>query len=130
MPSWHALLAVSLREGGNILRLGEGVQDVMRRAQRVYPVGIDFELLNFQPRDVELKINTFVKNLGQAVFFVAAIMLVFLGVRTGLIVAGIRLATIKPIRRPRNTSMIAVTNTTAWPRFLTNASIFLATSRG
>ena len=81
------MLAVSLRDGGNILRLGEGVQDVMRRAQRVYPVGIDFELLNFQPLDVELKINTFVKNLGQAVFFVAAIMLVFLGVRTGLIVA-------------------------------------------
>ncbi|MBT8441950.1 MAG: efflux RND transporter permease subunit [Gammaproteobacteria bacterium] len=88
------MLAVSLREGGNILRLGEGIEDVMRRAQRVYPVGVDFELLNFQPRDVEDKINAFVRNLVQAVVFVAAIMLLFLGLRTGLIVASLIPATI------------------------------------
>ncbi|MFW2405251.1 MAG: efflux RND transporter permease subunit [Gammaproteobacteria bacterium] len=88
------MLAVSLRDEGNILRLGEGVQDVMRRAQRVYPVGVDFELLNFQPRDVEDKINAFVWNLIQAVLFVAAIMLLFLGLRTGLIVASLIPSTI------------------------------------
>ncbi len=88
------MLAISLREGGNILRLGDGILDVMRRAQRVYPVGVDFELLNFQPRDVENKINDFVSNLVQAVVFVAAIMLVFLGLRTGLVVASLIPATI------------------------------------
>jgi len=88
------MLAVSLREGGNILRLGTGIQDVMERARRVYPVGVDFELLNFQPDDVRNKINAFVRNLGQAVAFVAAIMLLFLGLRTGLIVASLIPATI------------------------------------
>ena len=83
------MLGISLREGGNILRLGKGIEDVIERAQRVYPVGVDFELLNFQPRDVERKINDFVRNLVQAVVFVAAIMLVFLGIRTGLIVASL-----------------------------------------
>jgi multidrug efflux pump subunit AcrB len=88
------MLAISLREGGNILRLGEGIVDVMERAQRVYPVGVDFELLNFQPRDVRKKINDFVRNLAQAIVFVAVIMLVFLGLRTGLIVASLIPATI------------------------------------
>ena len=88
------ILAVSLREGGHILRLGDGILDVVDRARRVYPVGIDFELLNFQPEDVERKINAFVLNLSQAIAFVAAIMLFFLGIRTGLIVASLIPATI------------------------------------
>ncbi|MFQ5634099.1 MAG: efflux RND transporter permease subunit [Gammaproteobacteria bacterium] len=88
------MLAVSLREGGNILRLGAGIEDVMTRARRVYPVGVDFELLNFQPRDVRKKIDDFVRNLGQAIVLVAVIMLGFLGIRTGLIVASLIPSTI------------------------------------
>jgi multidrug efflux pump len=88
------ILAVSLREGGNILHLGEGILDVVDRARRVYPIGVDFEFLNFQPDDVERKINVFVLNLSQAVALVALIMLLFLGLRTGLIVASLIPATI------------------------------------
>ncbi len=88
------ILGVSLREGGNILQLGAGIRDVIERAQRVYPVGVDFNLLNFQPDDVERKINAFVRNLLQAIALVALIMLLFMGVRTGLIVASLIPATI------------------------------------
>ena len=88
------MLAVSLRKGGNILQLGEGILDVIQRAQRVYPVGVEFGMLNFQPRDVEKKINDFIRNLAQAIIFVAGIMLLFLGLRTGLIVASLIPATI------------------------------------
>jgi multidrug efflux pump len=83
------VLAASLRDGGNILRLGDGIESVLDRARRVYPVGVDFSFLNFQPRDVERKINEFVMNLAQAVTLVALIMLLFLGMRTGLIVASL-----------------------------------------
>jgi multidrug efflux pump len=88
------ILGISLREGSNILRLGVSVTDVINRARRVYPVGVDFDLLNFQPADVEQKINSFVRNLLQAVGFVAVIMLLFMGVRTGLIVASLIPATL------------------------------------
>lgn len=88
------ILGVSLRDGGNILRLGEGITDVIDRARRVYPVGIEFNLLNFQPDDVQRKIGSFVINLVQAVALVAVIMLLFLGIRTGLIVASLIPATI------------------------------------
>jgi len=83
------LLAVSLKEGGNIIELGAGVRSVLQRAREVYPVGIDFDEVLFLPDVVDRKINEFTVNLSQAVFVVALVMLGFLGVRTGLVVASL-----------------------------------------
>ncbi len=80
-------LAISMREGGNILRLGETVREAIETAQRSYPHGVDFEFTQFQAGNVERKVNDFVGNLLQAVGIVMLVMLVTLGVRTGLVVA-------------------------------------------
>ena len=82
-------LAVSLREGGNILELGTAVREVITRARAVYPVGIEFDLVQFQADAVFNKVNDFAMNLVQAVVIVALVMLVFLGLRTGLVVASL-----------------------------------------
>ena len=82
-------LSVSLREDGNILALGEAVRSLLARAQRVYPIGIEFDIVQFQPDAVEIKIRDFARSLLQAVGIVALVMLVFLGLRTGLIVASL-----------------------------------------
>jgi multidrug efflux pump subunit AcrB len=87
-------LAVSLREGGNILDLGGAVRDVIARAQRVYPVGVEFDVIQFQSDAVDKKIKDFVRNLLQAVAIVTLVMLAFLGLRTGLVVASLIPATI------------------------------------
>ncbi len=81
------ILAISLREGGNILRLGDGVRNVYRRAQASYPIGIDIEIISMQSDIVDQKVNDFVGNVFQAVFIVVLVMLLTLGVRTGLVVA-------------------------------------------
>ncbi|MCZ6826029.1 MAG: efflux RND transporter permease subunit [Gammaproteobacteria bacterium] len=80
-------LAISMREGGNILQLGQAVKDVIRRANSVYPIGIEFDFIQFQAGAVERKIDDFANNLLQAIIVVAMVMLLFLGLRTGLIVA-------------------------------------------
>ena len=80
-------LAISMREGGNNIVMGEGVRKVLTRLQSVYPIGIEFEVINFSPEEVEDKVNTFASNLLQAIGVVAAVMLVSLGFRTGLVVA-------------------------------------------
>ena len=82
-------LAISLREGGNVITLGEHVLATIARLQTVYPIGLEFDIVAFQPREVEKKVNDFVGNLGQAVLVVVGVMLVFLGLRTGLIVASL-----------------------------------------
>ncbi len=82
-------LAVSMQEGGNIIDLGEQVKPVLDRLQANVPVGIDFDLVAFQPELVERKVDEFVTNLLQSVGIVLAVMLLFLGLRTGLVVASL-----------------------------------------
>ncbi len=82
-------LAVSMQEGGDIIRLGANVKRLIKRLQSRYPIGIDFDIVAFQPRVVEKKVKDFVSNIFQAVGIVLAVMLVMLGLRTGLIVASL-----------------------------------------
>lgn len=82
-------LAISLREGGNILVLGDLVQATMTRIQHSYPHGVEFDYLMFQAGAVEKKVDDFVGNLLQAVAIVMLVMLATLGLRTGLVVASL-----------------------------------------
>ncbi len=82
-------IAISLREGGSILELGRQVSETFDRARQIYPIGIEFEKLLDQDRVVDTKIQSFVGNLYQAIGIVAGVMLVFLGLRTGLIVSSL-----------------------------------------
>jgi multidrug efflux pump subunit AcrB len=80
-------IAISMSEGGNNIVLGENVQKTLNHIKNAYPYGIEFEVINFSPKEVEDKVNSFASNLIQAILIVAAVMLVSLGFRTGLIVA-------------------------------------------
>ena len=82
-------LAISMREGGNNIAMGEEVLEVTQRLQNSYPVGVDINVVNFSPEEVETKIKSFVSNLLQAVAVVILVMLFSLGVRVGFIVAAL-----------------------------------------
>ena len=82
-------LAVSLRHGGNVVTLGEEVKSLLSRARNQYPVGIDLEIVAFEPERVAKKVNEFADNVLQAVVIVLVSMLVMLGLRTGLVVASL-----------------------------------------
>lgn len=82
-------LGVSLRDRGNILRLGEQVRARLDAFRTEYPIGVEVEVAAFQPDRVERKVDEFVGNLLQAVAIVLLVMLVFLGLRTGLVVAAL-----------------------------------------
>lgn len=82
-------LAISMRDGGNIIALGTDVRARMERLEAFYPIGIDFGFVQFQAREVQELIDGFVGNLVQAVLIVTVVMLFFLGLRTGLVVASL-----------------------------------------
>ena len=82
-------ISVSMREGGNNITLGEEITRVIARAREVYPIGIDFELLQNQAAIVQKKVDDFESNLLGAIAIVVVVMLIFLGLRTGLIVASL-----------------------------------------
>lgn len=95
MTRYHAsgvqglALGVAMREGGNILDLGEQVQATLKRLEQRLPIGLEVEVLANQPERVNARINEFLVNLLQAVVLVCVVMLLFLGLRTGLIVASL-----------------------------------------
>jgi len=80
-------VAVSMREGGNNILLGEKVLEALARFEAQYPHGVEFDLVNFSPQEVDIKVKGFVSNLIQAILVVTLVMLISLGVRTGLVVA-------------------------------------------
>ena len=82
-------LGVSMVQGGNIITLGEQVSAAVQRLRAAYPWGLEFDLVAYQPGRVEASVNGFVVNLLQAVAVVMAVMLLFLGLRTGLVVASL-----------------------------------------
>jgi multidrug efflux pump subunit AcrB len=83
------VLAINMREGGNIIVLGEKVREQVNRLQNLYPIGIEFDIVAFQPDDVNRKIKGFQNNLFQAIAIVILVMLITLGIRTGLVVASL-----------------------------------------
>jgi multidrug efflux pump subunit AcrB len=80
-------LAISMAEGGNLIRLGEELEGFFQYIQEQYPHGVDFYRTYFQPDLVERKVNDFVSSVVQAVVIVLVVMLLTLGLRTGLVVA-------------------------------------------
>ena len=66
--------------------MGEEVRRTLRRLERDLPVGLDFEEVVYQPTFIDRSIRDFLVNLGQAFVFVILTMLIFVGLRTGIII--------------------------------------------
>ncbi|MDD9939694.1 MAG: efflux RND transporter permease subunit [Myxococcales bacterium] len=81
--------AVSMADGGNLVDLGVRVQAFFAALPASYPHGIDFHTTFFQPADVEKKVDQFMGSVMQAIGIVLVVMLLTLGLRTGLVVAAL-----------------------------------------
>ncbi|MDD9939180.1 MAG: efflux RND transporter permease subunit, partial [Myxococcales bacterium] len=82
-------LAVSMRTGGNLVDLGERVQALYEALPERYPHGIEFQIAFFEPNTVDTRIDEFLGSVGQSVAIVLVVMLLFLGLRTGTVVASL-----------------------------------------
>lgn len=82
-------LALSLRDGGDISKLGDEVKALIEKIKYRYPIGINFEFIVLESDEVSNRVGTFVNNLFQSVVIVMVIMFVSLGFRTGMVVASL-----------------------------------------
>ncbi|MFK8031350.1 MAG: efflux RND transporter permease subunit [Gammaproteobacteria bacterium] len=80
-------IAVSLRDGGDILKLGERLDQIMPGIQNRFPYGIILNKIWFQADLVTKSVDDFANNLLQAIGIVILVMIGFLGLRTGMVVA-------------------------------------------
>ena len=82
-------VGVSQREAGDSGRFGAEAREAAAELTAELPLGLELEEVNFQPDDVQVKIDSFVTSLLQSVGIVFVVMMAFLGVRTGAIVASL-----------------------------------------
>ncbi len=75
-------LGVSMEKGGNIIKLGKGLDATVARIRAQLPVGIELERVTDQPQAVTASVNEFVKVLIEAVIIVLAVSFIALGLHT------------------------------------------------
>lgn len=80
-------IAVSMADGGKITELGPRVLNRLEEMQSTLPAGLDFHTVSYRASVVDQLVSDFTGSLIQGILAVLAVMLLFLGTRTGTIVA-------------------------------------------
>jgi len=80
-------IGVSMADGGKITQLGPRVLNALDEMKHSLPAGLDFHTVSYRASVVDSLVSEFTGSLLQGILAVLAVLLLFLGVRTGLIVA-------------------------------------------
>ena len=87
-------IGISTSKGGNVVKMGELINQKLEELEAKKPLGINIGVISHQSEDVALAINSFMINLAQAVGIVIIVLLLFMGLRSGLIIGTVLLVTI------------------------------------
>lgn len=80
-------IAVSMESGGNILTLGDNLNNIVANVKKDLPLGLEINQVSDQPLVVKEAISDFISTLREAIIIVLAVSFLSLGWRTGLVVA-------------------------------------------
>ncbi|MCL9781245.1 efflux RND transporter permease subunit [Vibrio sp. S4M6] len=87
-------VGISFASGVNVVDVGKKVEQRLAELKGQQPLGIDIESIYSQPTEVEKSVSGFVVSLGQAVAIVIIVLLLFMGLRSGLLIGLILLLTV------------------------------------
>ncbi|MBR4674331.1 MAG: efflux RND transporter permease subunit [Victivallales bacterium] len=87
-------LGVSTVTGGNVIVMAEALAKRMKELETTTPIGIEIDMVSDQAETVQSAISSFMVNLIEAVIIVVAVLLFFMGLRSGLIIGGVLLLTV------------------------------------
>lgn len=88
------LLGVSFASGVNVVDIGKSLEKRIEELQYQQPVGISMEPVYFQSKEVASSVSNFLFNLFAAVGIVVLVLLVFMGIKSGILIGLILLLTI------------------------------------
>jgi multidrug efflux pump len=80
-------IAVAMKDGGDILKLGQTLEQEFKRLQQTLPAGMELRKVSDQPAAVHESVGEFVHVLAEAVAIVLLVSFFSLGFRTGMVVA-------------------------------------------
>ncbi|WP_392339035.1 efflux RND transporter permease subunit [Moritella marina] len=87
-------VGVSFISGVNVVEMGKGVYARLAELKEQQPVGIDIDAVYSQPDEVDKSVKGFLVSLGQAIGIVIIVLLLFMGLRSGVLIGLILLLTV------------------------------------
>ncbi len=87
-------LGISMRAGQNVVAVGKALARRFQELTPTIPVGMNLQVIYNQPAEVDKSVSGFVLNVGEAILIVILVLLVFMGLRTGLIIGAVLLITV------------------------------------
>lgn len=87
-------IGISTVEGGNVVNMGRAVSARLKELEAFRPVGIELTPIYMQSEQVIKSIGDFIVNLLESLAIVVGVLLVFMGLRTGLIIGLVLLITV------------------------------------
>lgn len=87
-------LAISNNLGGNVVNMGDAVRARMGALESDRPLGISIQAISDQSVSVRASVDDFVMNVVLALAIVVGTLLVFMGLRSGILMGGILLVTV------------------------------------
>ncbi len=80
--------------GGNVVNMGDAVNARIAELESERPLGIDILPISDQSKSVRTSVNDFVVNVALALAIVIGTLLIFMGLRSGILMGGILLVTV------------------------------------
>ncbi|WP_299007191.1 efflux RND transporter permease subunit [uncultured Shewanella sp.] len=87
-------IGVSMLPGENVVEVGKRLSQRFAELQSIIPIGMSFKLIYNQPQEVDKSVSGFIVSVGQAVAIVIVVLLLFMGLRVGLIIGSVLLITV------------------------------------
>ena len=88
------VVGVSFASGSNVIQVGEAIQQRLQELEYQRPWGLEAAVFYNQPAQVVEALNSFLLSLAQAVAIVVGVLMIFMGLRTGILVGIVLLVTI------------------------------------
>lgn len=87
-------LGISQVAGGNVVTMGDAVRARLAELESLRPIGMQLNVVSYQSDSVRQAVDGFVANLVAAVLIVVFVLVIFMGLRSGLIVGSVLLLTV------------------------------------
>lgn len=87
-------IGISMAAGENVVEVGRALRERFAGLREIIPVGMTLEAVYNQPQEVEQSVSGFLISVAQAIAIVIAVLLVFMGLRTGFIIGAVLLITV------------------------------------
>ncbi|NOU50329.1 efflux RND transporter permease subunit [Pseudoalteromonas sp. JBTF-M23] len=88
------LIGVSFSSGVNVVDIGKAINAHLDSLEYQRPHGMEINTVYHQPNEVEKSVDGFIVSLLEAVAIVIVVLLVFMGVKSGLLIGAVLLLTV------------------------------------